>query len=355
MTYRLFFLCLLFLSGAVGRAQVFVESVIDSTQILVGEQTGLHVSATLKKGQSVQFKQWKPLEQIADGIEIVDAPKYDTTETDDGYIKVTQHLLLTAFEDSLYYIPAQKVNVAGKNYSSKSLALKVLTIPVDTLKPEQFYGAADVQDNPYQWNEWKRVLWLSLGGMLLYVVCVLALLRLKSGKPIHLKVRIIKHLPPHQKALKSIDEIKKHVTVVDDKTYYTQLTDALRKYIEERFGFNAMEMTSAQIIAQLKLLGNDEKMQELKSLFETADLVKFAKYKVAMNEQDQNLVSAIDFINETKLENVPTEEKIVPKATEQQKQDMRMRLSLKWTVALLTILTLAIVAYIGWLLYDYRY
>ncbi len=32
------------------------------------------------------------------------------------------------------------------------------------------------------------------------------------------------------------------------KEYYTELTDTLRTYIQDRFGFNAMEMTSSEII-----------------------------------------------------------------------------------------------------------
>ena len=35
-------------------------------------------------------------------------------------------------------------------------------------------------------------------------------------------------------------------------------------------------------------------------LFRTADLVKFAKHTPLMNENDANLVNAIDFINDTK-------------------------------------------------------
>lgn len=355
MTRALTLLFALLLWTTIGHAQVYVESMIDSTQILVGEQTQLHVSANIKKGQTIKFRNWRPLQQLTPGIEVVEAPTVDTTDTNDGYIKVTQHITLTAFEDTLYYIPAQKVKVDGKDYSSKSLALKVLTVPVDTLKPEQYYGPEDVQNNPYDWNEWGTVLWMSLLAMLMYVLCIMAWLRLKSGKPIHLKVRIIKKVPPHQKALSSIDKIKKHVTTVDDKTYYTQLTDTLRKYIEERFGFNAMEMTSTEIITHLQEVGNEEKMQELKMLFETADLVKFAKHKADMNENDRNLVSAVDFINDTKQENVPTEEKVVPKATEQQKQTMRMRLSLKWAIAIMIVIATALVTFIAWELYDLRY
>ena len=47
----------------------------------------------------------------------------------------------------------------------------------------------------------------------------------------------------------------------------------------------------------------------MKLLFETADLVKFAKHAPMMNENDMNLVNAIEFINETKVEEDPNAKK----------------------------------------------
>ena len=44
----------------------------------------------------------------------------------------------------------------------------------------------------------------------------------------------------------------------------------------------------------------DRAISDLKLLFQTADLVKFAKHDPQMNENDANLINAIDFINETK-------------------------------------------------------
>ena len=41
-------------------------------------------------------------------------------------------------------------------------------------------------------------------------------------------------------------------------------------------------------------------ISDLRILFQTADLVKFAKHNPLMNENDANLINAIDFINETK-------------------------------------------------------
>ena len=88
----------------------------------------------------------------------------------------------------------------------------------------------------------------------------------------------------------------------DSKEYYTQLTDTLRNYIKERYGFNAMEMTSFEIIQRLQEVNDEEAIGELRELFQTADLVKFAKYNTLINENDRNLVTAIEYINQTKQE-----------------------------------------------------
>ena len=331
--------------------KVSVEAKIDSTVIFVGQQTGFHLGVTMKEGQKVQFPQFEPLQHIIPGIEVVETLPTDTQKLDDGYLRVSAHYTLTSFDDTLYYIPAIKVKVDNKEFESKSLALKVLTVKVDTLHPNQFYPPKDVQDNPFLWDEWSRLLWLSAAVLLLFIVSLLIFMRLKSEKPIVFKVMIAKHISAHQKALNSIEEIKAKsttVTVDDAKAYYTHLTDTLRRYMMERFGFNAMEMTSAEIISRLRQEEDQKKIDELTMLFETADLVKFAKYSVGVSENDHNLISAIDFINTTKQENAPTEERIEPTVTEKDKQTIRNRKVLKWTLLGVVLVNIALLVYVFW-------
>ena len=330
---------------------VSVEAKIDSTVIFVGQQTGFHLGVTVKEGQKVQFPQFEPLQHIIPGIEVVETLPSDTQKLDDGYVRVSAHYTLTSFDDTLYYIPSVKVKVNGKDFESKSLALKVLTVKVDTLHPNQFFGPKDVQDNPFLWDEWSRLLWLSAATFVLFIVALLMFMRLKSEKPIVFKVKIVKRVPAHQKALNSIEEIKAKSTTVtadDAKAYYTHLTDTLRRYMMERFGFNAMEMTSAEIISRLRQEEDQSKINELTMLFETADLVKFAKYSVGVNENDHNLISAIDFINTTKQENAPTEERIEPTVTEKDKQTIRNRKILKWTLVAVILANVALLVYVFW-------
>lgn len=87
-------------------------------------------------------------------------------------------------------------------------------------------------------------------------------------------------------------------------------------------------------------------IDELKELFMTADLVKFAKYSTLINENDANLVNAVEFINTTKLENQPTIERVEPDLTEADKMKMRSRTMLKGTVIALSVIGVVLFAYV---------
>jgi hypothetical protein len=72
-----------------------------------------------------------------------------------------------------------------------------------------------------------------------------------------------------------------------------------------------MEMTSDEIIEKLSEQPDKEWIGELRELFQMSDLVKFAKFKPLINENDMNLINAIDFINKTKVEEaMPTEPQV---------------------------------------------
>ena len=334
-------------------AQVYVESKIDSIEILIGEQTSVALSVTAKKGAKVKMPVYEPSQYITPGVEVLAHSDADTSQLDNGLLKITKRYTLTSFDENLYYLPPMTVNVDGKNYKSKSLALKVLTVPVDTLHPEKFYPPKGVQSNPFLWSDWEQAFWLSVVFVLICVLTYYLWTRLKENNPVIAKVRIIKKLPPHQKALKEIEHIKENKMSVseDQKTYYTLLTDVLRKYIKARFGFNAMEMTSTEIISRLQQEEDRKMIDELNELFMTADLVKFAKYSTLINENDANLVNAIEFINTTKLENQPTVERVEPNLTEADKQNIRSRSVLKGSIIVLLIAGAALFVFVMYQVY----
>lgn len=339
----LFFLATL----SVHSQNVSVEVRIDSVAIMIGQQVGMTITVVSPKDKAVQMPVMQPRQYITPGVEIVDVAKDDTSEVSDGR-KIIRRVLLTSFDENAYKIPAQIVKVDGKVYKTNSLALKVITMDVDTLHLNQFFPPKDVQNNPFLWSEWSPLSWLSVILMVMIAIGVYLYLRYKQNKPIISRIQIIRHIPAHQKALSAIDKIKqsKMQNAEYPKEYYTQLTNTLRKYIEERFGFSAMEMTSTEIISRLRNTGDPVMISELRELFNTADLVKFAKHSTLLNENDLNLVNAVNFIDQTKTQDRATEERIVPELSADDKRIQESRKLIKVLLAVIAILAVFVFCFV---------
>ena len=291
---------------------------------------------------------FKPSQQLTPGVEVVEQSQGDTAQIGDDRMVVSRDYTLTSFDEKVYVIPALNVKIDGKNYHGNPLALKVFTVPVDTVHPNQFYPPKGVQDNPFLWSEWSSMFWLSVLMLIICGAFVYLRNRLKNNKPIITRIRIIKRVPAHEKALNEIQVIKQQHTenLETQKEYYTRLTTTLREYIVSRFGFNAMEMTSAEIIDRLRSAGDQKMIDELRELFQTADLVKFAKYETQINENDANLVNAINFIDQTKTDEQVKEEKVVPQLSEKDQKQQQQRHLIKALLWVSAIVALALLAYI---------
>lgn len=335
-------------------AQVSVEARIDSIEMLIGEQVHVTLTVTAGEDDDVAFPVFKSREMVTPGVEVLATTDMQKESIDSGVASYKRVYTLTSFDGNLYYLPPFTVKVGGKEYKSKSLALKVLEVPVDTANVDKFFGPHDVQGNPFSWEEWKLPFWLGVIMLLLGAVGCYIYVRLRSGKPIIAPIKVVKRLLPHQKAMKEIEHIKeeKMVQSENQKEYYTRLTETLRKYIEERYGFRAMEMTSSEIIDRLMAVEDRTALDELRALFQTADLVKFAKYSTLINENDMNLVNAIEFINQTKLDNMPTEEVVRPQLTVEEVRSVKTRRMLKAIVGIIAAVCAAILVYVVYAVYQ---
>lgn len=285
-------------------AQVTVSASIDSLQLLIGEQAHVTLEVSCPADGQLIMPTY-PNNHLMEGIEILGEVKADTQYLNkEKQMLVTQEYTITSFDTAFYYIPPFEVLVDSQSYASNPLALKVLTFDIDTTNVEAIFPIKGVVERPITFVE---VLPMTFAIILIVGLCFLIpylLGRYRDNKPILRRVTIAPKLPPHQVALQEMARIKeeKGWQKEDAKQYYTELTDALRVYMHDRFGFNAMEMTSDEIIEKLGEQPDKEWIAELRSLFTMSDLVKFAKYKPLINENDMNLINAIDFINKTKVE-----------------------------------------------------
>ena len=337
---------LLWLGCCVAVAQnVTVEASIDSMQILIGEQTKVKLEVSFDAHQKMVLPIVR--DTLVRGVEVIDIAKPDTQFLNNKQrLLVSQEYVVTSFDSAFYYIPPFTVTVEGKQYQSKSLALKVYSMPVDEAHPEQFFGPKGIWEPSFAWADWATAIWLSLLVIPIIALIVYLIVRYKDNKPIIRTIKVEPKLPPHQQALKDIERIKaeKSWQKGEAKSYYTELTDVIRVYIKERFGFNALEMTSSEIIDRLLQEKDQGLIEELKSLFTTADLVKFAKLNPLINENDRNLVSAIDFINQTKIEVDPNAKPEPTEITVEEKRSRKAKIMLLVSIVVLAIAVIAMIA-----------
>ena len=318
--------------------QVTVDASIDSLQLLIGEQAKIKLEVSMDANQKLTLPALR--DTIVRGVEILDIAKPDTQMLNDGRrMLIKQEYTITSFDSALYYLPPLEILVNNQAYRSKALALKVYSIPVDTLHPEQFFGPKTVREVPITWEDVSAIVWLTLLMLALAGLSYYLYIRYKDNKPIIKKIKVEPKLPPHQQALQEIERIKGDKTLrnTDPKEYYTELTDVLRNYMAERFGFNA-------IIDKLQDISDKESIKDLMFLFQTADLVKFAKHSPLMNENDMNLVNAVEFINNTKVEADPNAKPEPTEITVEEKRSKQGRIIWLGSIGVIVI-AIAVILY----------
>ncbi len=320
-------------------AQVTVHASLDSTDIFIGQQAHIALKVTADSKSKVVFPVY-PSKQLVKGVEVLKEEVVATEKLNNGEQQsITKCYTITSFDSAIYYLPPMKVKVDAKEYESKSLALKVLTLDVDTLHLDKFFGPKSIAEVPYSWQDWKGIFQMSLLLILMLFFAGYIALQIHNNKPIFKRLRLKAILPPHLWAIKEIEKLQEDPAKKDDtKEYYSELTDVLRSYIQRRYGFNALEMTSTEIIDKLMSNADNTSIEELRELFVTADLAKFAKLQTRLNENDENLLRAMNFIDATKIEekeNIKEKPKVVPQEI---KRSNRERLMLKFAITIVLML-----------------
>lgn len=289
--------------------QTLIDVSIDSAAILIGEQTVLHLTVTTDNGKNVIVP--IPNDTLMTGVEVLNIAKADTTVIDNNRLLIKQDISVTSFDSSLYLLPPFKVIDQTDTIYSNQVALKVSTIPVNIDKPDEFNDIKDTWDPPFVLADY----YLLIYGVLFacFLICLIGyiLKRLRNRQSIIPFKKQEPKLPPFEMAMKELDEIKQQKLWQQgrNKEYYTLLTDTLRKYMVNRFGINAMEMTSGEILELIRLESEaNSSYNSLKQILELADFVKFAKLHPLPDENELSLMNAYLFVNQTKVVEVASPE-----------------------------------------------
>jgi hypothetical protein len=101
------------------------------------------------------------------------------------------------------------------------------------------------------------------------------------------------------------------------KQFYSEVTEILRRYLENRYGFMALEQTTDEIVNDFrKHVQASELLFETELILQRADLVKFAKFQPGIPEHEEMLTVVYDIVDKTRLVETkpPTIETQVPEA-----------------------------------------
>ncbi len=296
---------------------------LERDSLMIGDQVGLELGINVPEGFLVS---WPALsDTISSHVEIVNLQDIDTARKENTLI-LNRKLTITSFDSGYFKIPSytfhfhHEGDTVSYEARTKELYIDVYTPAVDTTQAFKVIKAPI--EEPYTFRE--ALPWILLG--LLVIAIILATVwfvrRRKKKKPLFAS-KPKPQLPPHVEALQRLEELKaaKIWQTGKIKEYYTQLTDIIRNYMERRYGFNAPEMTTDEILDEIRRLSiNKEATDKLKSTLTLADLVKFAKAKPTPLENDISLNNCIDFVQETKV--VPVvQENSKPEPEKETKED----------------------------------
>ncbi len=141
-------------------------------------------------------------------------------------------------------------------------------------------------------------------GIVLIAAAFLIMFLLKKYRDKKAELLFEPPVPAHQKAYEALRRLKKKnlPRIGKTKEYYFELSDIVRRYLEDRFYLRAPEMTTEEFLYALSesddLNGTHKNL--LKGFLNHCDLVKFAKYAPSQKETDESFFLAQKLIDETR-------------------------------------------------------
>ncbi len=208
-------------------------------------------------------------------------------------------IVLAPFEEGTYHLPPIPVLRNGKDtLLFEALQMEVKTMPVDTATFE-IHDIKGQLRYPLTFRE--MLPWIGgallLAGLAVLLVWLIRRRRAQGGG------ETAKKDPAYIVALRELDKWRGDRFWAPDKqkAFYSGITDALKNYIEDRFGIDAPEMTTAELFAALKQAEDlpEELREETRGVFECADFVKFAKHVASEEENARALPTAVRFVTST--------------------------------------------------------
>ena len=291
------------LSGIIPSGQSYLKQLQQRDSILIADQleygvelAGMPADAVLALPDYTRA--------LTDTLTLVRNWKVDTLKVNKTSgvptLDLRASVVLAPFEEGHYTLPdiAVQRTVAGSidtllfdgmEFEAKTIPIDTATFQIHDIKGQIKYPLTLAELLPYILGIWIVALLAIIIGCLVIMA---------QNRPTVVEVR---RDPPYIVALRNLDSLKgdKYWAPEKQKTLYSGITDTLRTYIENVFGINAEEMTTAEIFDALKGRVPEDLYAETKALFETSDFVKFAKFTATEQQNASAVPSAVKFVTST--------------------------------------------------------
>ncbi|CAM4069813.1 DUF4381 domain-containing protein [Gillisia hiemivivida] len=285
-----------------------ISAGIDSTSIKIGEQIKYQISVEADSTALVVF----PEGATFNPLEVVESLATDTSRIENRF-RLLKEYYLTQFDSGSYTIPQQRVLINERPFLTDSFQVEVADVVVDTTKQKMFpiKPAMDVPSG-FQIPNW---IWWVLGILIIAGIAFFFIRRKKK------RDAAIKQLPPYERALFELEQLDKSHLLENRQTkeYYSKLTEAVRRYIEDEVHLRAMESTTSELIhflelkketGELKL--SDQTITDLQVILQRADLAKFANSKpdIITAKEDRSKIEHVIIDTKAAIPE-PTEEELL--------------------------------------------
>lgn len=293
------------LSFAIGKvqAQVEVAAAVDSTNMLIGDQLKLHITASLPSNASIQKLDLSPFE-TEEEMEVVQEGAWDTVQQN-GILHLQKDLTFTIFDTGYYWIPELPLNYLQNGVSS---FVKTRRIPINVGSVELVVDSTQIELAPIkgiikEQTNWQDYLPYTLVLLGLAAIVGIFYFVKKQNSKVHIPTPPPISIPAHQVALTALKKLKAEQLWQkgEIKTYQSKLTHIIREYLENRYEIPALESTTDEIQRSLKKVDFDSSWKEkLTNILQVADLVKFAKAEPPADFHERVLQEAESFVRATK-------------------------------------------------------
>lgn len=306
-----FLILILFILPATGLAQnITARASVDTTAYLVGDF--IHYKLELSYDNNIKIIP----PAIQDSLKDIDILKAGNIiySNDAGKKKATLNYLLSKYDSAEVTIPPIRIfyrtgkdTLSDRGIDTADSTLKsVLSNPVDfsvsLVKVDLKKDIKDVKDPEKIPLDWLEIIIWVLAGLLLLALIIFLYMRYrkkKAGKPVVKKVPVI---PAHIKALKALKSLEAEELWQNGeiKQYHSEITEIIRGYFNERFGLQALELTTSETLEHLKSRKDASVIMNITENFLTnADLVKFAKFSPMGSVNEEMMKQAVEIVEKT--------------------------------------------------------